>query len=96
MNTVNNSGDYRSGIKVTASVEFMGTQRNLTGKSSVEISIEDFPSVSDVLEHIANSFPSLYINKYNTMITVNDEISPADRILKAGDKIVFLPVVGGG
>ena len=74
----------------------MGTQRNLTGKSSVEISIEDFPSVSDVLEHIVNSFPSLYINKYNTMITVNGEISPADRILKAGDKIVFLPVVGGG
>jgi molybdopterin converting factor small subunit len=84
------------GITVTASVEFMGTQRNLTGESSVEISISDFPVVSDVLEHISGLFPSLYINKYNTMITVNDEISPADRVLKAGDKIVFLPVIGGG
>lgn len=83
-------------ISATASVEFMGTQRNLTGKSSVEISLTDFPAVSDVLEHISNSFPSLYLNKYSVMITVNDEISPADRVLKAGDKIVFLPVIGGG
>ena len=83
-------------MKVTASVEFLGTQRNLTGKSLVEISVKDFPVVSDVLEHIASLFPSLYMNKYNTMITVNDEISPADRVLKAGDKIVFLPVIGGG
>ncbi|UCD08214.1 MAG: MoaD/ThiS family protein [Dehalococcoidales bacterium] len=81
---------------MTASVEFMGTQRNLTGTSSMEISITDFPAVSDVLEHISGLYPSLYINKYNTMITVNDEISPADRILQAGDKIVFLPVIGGG
>lgn len=81
---------------MTASVEFMGTQRNLTGESSVEISIKDFPTVSDAFEHISGLFPSLYLNKYNTMITVNDEISPADRILKAGDKIVFLPVIGGG
>ena len=81
---------------MTASVEFMGTQRNLTGQSSVEISVTDFPAAGDVLEHISNSFPSLYMNRYNTMITVNDEISPADRALKAGDKIVFLPIVGGG
>ncbi len=81
---------------MTASVEFMGTQRNLTGESSVEVSINDFPLVGDALEYISNLFPSLYINKYNTMVTVNDEISPADRVLKAGDKIVFLPVIGGG
>lgn len=81
---------------MTASVEFMGTQRNLTGKSSVEISVTDFPLVSDAFEHISGLFPALYLNKYNIMITVNDEISPADRILKAGDKIVFLPVIGGG
>lgn len=83
-------------ITEMASVEFMGTQRNLTGKSLVEISIIDFPLISDVLEHISSSFPSLYMNSYNTMVTVNDEISPADRVLKAGDKIVFLPVIGGG
>ncbi|HEY95415.1 MAG TPA: MoaD/ThiS family protein [Dehalococcoidia bacterium] len=81
---------------MTASVEFMGTQRNLTGKSSVEISLTDFPVVSDVLEYISALFPSLYMNRYNTMVTVNGEISPVDRILKAGDKIVFLPVIGGG
>ena len=81
---------------MTASVEFMGTQRNLTGKSTMEISITDFPTVSDAFEHISDLFPALYLNKYNTMITVNDEISPADRVLRAGDKIVFLPVIGGG
>ena len=90
----NNPGDFT--VKMTASIEFMGTQRNLTGRPSVEISIEDFPTVSDVFEYISGLFPSLYFNKYNTMITVNDEISPADRVLKAGDKIVFLPVIGGG
>jgi molybdopterin converting factor small subunit len=81
---------------MTASVEFMGTQRNLTGESSVEISITDYPTVSDAFEYISDLFPGLYLNKYSTMITVNDEISPADRALKAGDKIVFLPVIGGG
>jgi molybdopterin converting factor small subunit len=74
----------------------MGTQRNLTGESSVEISIADFPEAGDALEHISHTYPSLYMNRYNTMITVNGEISPADRALKAGDKIVFLPVIGGG
>lgn len=79
-----------------ASIEFMGNQRNLTGESSVEISITDFPAAGDALEHISRTYPALYMNRYNTMITVNDEISPADRVLKAGDKIVFLPVIGGG
>jgi molybdopterin converting factor small subunit len=84
------------GITVTATVEFMGTQRKLTGRPSVEISVTDYPTVSDAFEHVSGLFPALYLNKFNTMITVNDEISPADRILKAGDKIVFLPVIGGG
>ena len=79
-----------------ASIEFMGNQRNLIGESSVEISIADFPAAGDALEHISRTYPALYMNRYNTMITVNDEISPADRVLKAGDKIVFLPVIGGG
>ena len=79
-----------------ASIEFMGNQRTLTGKSSVEISISDFPAAGDALEHISRTYPALYMNRYNTMITVNDEISPADRVLKAGDRIVFLPVIGGG
>ena len=81
---------------MTASVEFMGTQRNLTGESSVEISITDFPAAGDALEHISRTYPSLYMNRYNTTITVNGELSPADRLLKTGDKIIFLPVIGGG
>ncbi len=81
---------------MTAFIEFLGTQKKITGESSLEIPITEFPVVGDALEHVSSLFPTLFMNRYNTMITVNDEISPADRALRAGDKIVFLPVVGGG
>ena len=74
----------------------MGTQRNLTGRYTLEIPVTDYPEAGDALEYISHLFPSLYINRYNTTITVNGEISPADRLLKSGDKIVFLPIIGGG
>ena len=51
---------------------------------------------SEQIEATLKGYPALYMNKYNTTITVNGELSPADRLLKTGDRIVFLPVIGGG
>jgi molybdopterin converting factor small subunit len=82
--------------RLTASVEFLGVQRTVTGISSLDIDVNDGMSVLDALTCVITRFPGLNLDADSVVFSVNGEKSPAERFLKGGEKILFLPSVGGG
>lgn len=79
-----------------ASIEFLGMQRIVTRTSGMDIPITEKTRVKDALEYIRNRYPALHLDSEMLIITVNQEIASPDRILKANDTVLFLPLIGGG
>jgi molybdopterin converting factor small subunit len=82
--------------KMKASVEFLGTQRFVTKAHSLDIPISEKTRVNDALEYIRHRYPDLSLDEGMIVITVNQEVASLDRILKANDTVLFLPLIGGG
>jgi len=78
------------------SIEFLGMQHVVTKIHSIDIPITEKTRVNDALEYIRQQYPELYLDEEMIIITVNQEIASPDRILKSNDKVLFLPLIGGG
>jgi molybdopterin converting factor small subunit len=79
-----------------ALIEFHGTQRTLTRTNRIEIPVQEDTTVRDALDYVRRIYPTLNLEEGMILITVNLEIALPDRILKDGDTISFLPIIGGG
>jgi len=77
-------------------IEFLGMQRAVTGTDSTEMAITTKSRVNDTLEYVREKYPQLQLDEGMVLVTVNQEIAPRDRILKANDTISFLPFISGG
>jgi len=81
---------------MVVSIEFSGRQRVLTKTDGIDMPMTDKMMVNDVLEYVRNRYPSLNLDKGMILVTVNQEIAPLDRVLRANDTISFLPFISGG
>jgi molybdopterin converting factor small subunit len=78
------------------SIVFFGTQRVIAKTDSIDMPITEKTTVSDALEYVRSQYPALHLDQEMILTTVNKEITSIDRLLKAGDTILFLPYIGGG
>ncbi len=78
------------------SIEFLGMQRIITQTEYLDMQISEETKVNDAFEHVRQKYPALNLNDGMILVTVNQEISNMDRILKADDTVSFLPLIGGG
>ena len=81
---------------MVVSVNLFGLQRKLTRKDQIQISFQEEMRVTDVASYIRERYPELGLDEEGLVVTVNNQISTPDRILKANDKISFIPHIGGG
>jgi molybdopterin converting factor small subunit len=79
-----------------ASIKFLGMQRVITNTDSLDMPINGNTKVKDALEHVRRQYPDLTLQDGMVLITVNYEVAGADRLLKDGDSISFLPLIAGG
>ena len=77
-------------------IDFLGMQRLVTNTDSMDLPITESTSVNDALEHVRSRYPDLNLDEGTVLVTVNHEIAPLDRILKANDTVSFLPFIAGG
>ncbi|MEM1536275.1 MAG: MoaD/ThiS family protein [Candidatus Bathyarchaeia archaeon] len=90
-------------------VRFVGSLRNITGKSRVTLKLDGEKTLKEIMEILVKKFPEtervlidpeLEDPRPNTLIIVNGiEISVLnglETILKDGDEVVFVPVSHGG
>ena len=78
------------------SVNFFGLQRKLTRTDQIQIPLQRETRVNDVACYIKERYPELPLNEEGLLVTVNNQISAPNRILKANDRIAFIPHIGGG
>ena len=58
------------------------------------MSIEDTPTVKELLTSLETKFPAL--KQYRYLIAVNQDISSVNQPLKEGDEVALLPPYAGG
>ena len=78
------------------SIEFLGMQRIITKTRRINMPIKDETKVHDALEYVRQEYPALPLETGMVLITVNQEVASADRILRPGDIVSFLPYISGG
>jgi molybdopterin converting factor small subunit len=77
-------------------IELFGMQRDIAKIEKVDMYITEKTLVRDALEYIRKLYPDLLLDENSILTTVNYELAPPDRLLKANDTICILPHIGGG
>ena len=81
---------------MVVSIEFYGTQRMITKTDGIAMPITEKTRVNDALEYVRRQYPALPLDEEMVLVTVNQEMAPLDRILRANDTVSFLPFIHGG
>lgn len=81
---------------MTVSIKFLGMQRVVTKKDSINIAVTGEMTVKDILESLRNLYPNLNLDEEMLFVTVNQEKASLDRLLSADDTVSFLPHISGG
>lgn len=77
-------------------VLFFGMLKDLVGQSTATVELPEGARVQDLLSHYAGRFPRLGEMLPALALSVNQEYSRGDRLLRAGDEVALLPPVSGG
>ncbi len=81
---------------MVVSIHFHGMQRVITRTDFIDMAITDETRVNDALEYVRHHYPALLLAEGMVLVTVNQEMAPLDRILRANDTVSFLPFISGG
>jgi len=94
---------------MTVTVKFIGSFRSLSGKSKLELRLEESSPIREVVNMIVEELPKLELAlidsecegpKTNMLVLVNGKeisvLASLETMIKDGDEVVFVPVVHGG
>ncbi len=81
---------------MNVTVELLGYQKTAAGVDSVEFPLSNSATALDALNYVIALYPKTYLEPDRVIFNVNNERVPADSLLKAGDTVRFLPILGGG
>lgn len=77
-------------------VQFFGVLKDVVGRSGETVDLPQAARVRDLLSYYVREAPGLETMAPSLAISVNREYSGADRVLREGDEVGFLPPVSGG
>ncbi|MGO9402579.1 MAG: molybdenum cofactor biosynthesis protein [Terriglobales bacterium] len=77
-------------------VLFFGLLKDLAGRPSETVELPEGARARDVISHCARQAPRLEAMAPSLAISVNQEYSGTDRVLREGDEVGLLPPVSGG
>jgi len=77
-------------------VLFFGVLKDVVGRADEIVDLPEGARVQEVLTHYAQEAPRFEAMAPSLAISVNQEYSGADRVLREGDEIGLLPPVSGG
>jgi MoaE-MoaD fusion protein len=77
-------------------VLFFGILKDLVGRSSETLELPDGALLETVLRHYVRQSPRLEPLLPSVALSVNQEYSGPDQVLRAGDEVGILPPVSGG
>ena len=78
------------------SVDFNGSQREVTRTRRIDIQLKKGKRVNDVLSRVKDLYPDLSLKEDSYLVTVNNQVTDKEQILKANDRVSLIPHIGGG
>jgi len=81
---------------VVVSVSFNGNQRRVTCADKIQVSVAEERRVTDVLRYIQACYPGIPLYKSALLVTIKNQVSDFEQVLKNNDHISFMPHIGGG
>jgi molybdopterin converting factor small subunit len=77
-------------------IQLFATLKASLGHSYVEIDIAASSTIADLVDQLADQYPSISPMLRVSLVAVNREFAAADQILLPGDEIAIFPAVSGG
>lgn len=78
------------------SVDFNGSQREVTRTRNIEIKFNKGGRVDDVLSYVKDRYPDLCLSENSCLVILNNQVAAKDHVLKPNDRISIIPHIGGG
>ena len=77
-------------------VLFFASTREIVGKNSIEIKLDEGATIKDLRNELSKQFPELGRVEKKLAIAVNEEYVVDDAPLVNGDEVALIPPVSGG
>src|SRR5437879_372295 len=77
-------------------IRYFASLREITGEGEEQLSVPDEATIADVRTMLLTRYSLLRPILERCVYAVNRHYVPAERILKEGDELVFIPPMGGG
>ncbi|MBN1663054.1 MAG: MoaD/ThiS family protein [Deltaproteobacteria bacterium] len=84
--------------RMQISAKLFSMFRHYAGVDQVTIDLESGATVTDLLDALAGRFnnPAFKNDETQLMLMINNENAPLQTVLKEGDVVHLLPILGGG
>lgn len=81
-------------MKVT--VEFFSYFRQIVGADQLSVDLDDGAAIAGLLNSLSERFDSPALKNDRAVMMVNQKNALLETILKDGDRVLLLPILGGG
>ena len=78
------------------SVKFMSQLRTLAGAEETTVELPDDATVAQLVDALREPFPDIFPLVQHAMIMVNHKIVAPEVVLREGDQVMLLQLMGGG
>ncbi len=77
-------------------IKFFATHREVIGKNELELELEKGTDIKGLLKLLIETYPGLAKLEQSTIISLNHNYAPDERLIQDGDEVALFPPVGGG
>ena len=82
---------------MTITVKFFAAYRQIAGKDTFELQLDNTATVADVIERLEQQYPGFSGRlKANALVAINEQYVHRKQELQPNDTVVFFPPVSGG
>jgi molybdopterin synthase sulfur carrier subunit len=77
-------------------VKLFAHLRSVSGTDQLRVDLDAGATVSDLLDHLSRTIDSPALTDNSTSVMVDHKNAEPETLLKDGDEILLLPIIGGG
>jgi MoaD family protein len=81
-------------MKVT--VKLFAHLRSIAGTDQLRVDLDEGATVAELLDHLGRTIDSPALTDNSTSVMVDQKNAERETVLKDGDEVLLLPIIGGG
>lgn len=81
-------------MKVT--VKLFAHLRSIAGTDQLRVELDEGATVAELLQHMSKTIDSPALTDNSTSAMIGHKNAERETILKEGDEVLLLPIIGGG